>query len=872
MAPSDVEVVKVQPPESIKILPEEERTLLGELLFLKVWHLLKRNAEPKITSAKVVGILLQLPLTELQQLVAVPKKFQERFHEALAVVGVQIVTDGPEGKALPAPPLERQGQLLYLALKGLVAGDHSLCSFLSAKLMRQLGAEVMPCLVDEKKLRAAMKSMTRSWERDLKEQEAAQTLLKEFEALEPQARAEELMKAGQESGQSTKAKTAQLLKAARKVAAEPQVVGKMIAQAFLASGQSLTLPLVLLLEECSVSREELAAFGARLPKPPQEKGEKQQTRSASRAPKRGRDAEKRAAEKRRASADGRGPGQRPMERVATPSISASRVASVTGPSVVIGPREPREPGRQLAAPTQPVAAPVTALAAARSADGKQEAGAQFLRPLEASEAHKASAAHEAARSRRSASAAPVESVEAPRPGASAPSAPSARAASAEPARQELRKSTKRKGHVWSPMTDAFEAARKQNDETEAKAEAKAPKAKSAASSSKQSEREKGQAAQLELHLQLQALAESKLRAVESEDYELAQKLKQQEQELQRLCTSKSWAALVTPSAHATAARPGSALVFRKNVGPAPKAGPALRRPSAAPAVPAPAPAVPSGAGKLVFVLTAPGELTPETFKATTTHVARRDALARIATAALWRGRGLAWDDIHEIVFIFEDYRALHMTPRFVASCPVPSEYHLIMVLQRALEGSAVPGLKISAPDRERFLGGHIDDTVARFSRAGPTSVVLLHETYPQSLGLYDQDLRSDAGETNKRSLVFFLGAVKDMTPEESRAVVRACRTHEVPCVEANLGQQAEFTSKIIDVLHGHHEYRRLAPAVARARRAAAGAGVAGAAAGDVLGLRSDGWFSPRCGGGRQETGRTIRDSALLHLSALVFQK
>ena len=31
--------------------------------------------------------------------------------------GVQIVTDGPEGKALPAPPLERQGQLMYLALR-----------------------------------------------------------------------------------------------------------------------------------------------------------------------------------------------------------------------------------------------------------------------------------------------------------------------------------------------------------------------------------------------------------------------------------------------------------------------------------------------------------------------------------------------------------------------------------------------------------------------------------------------------------------------------------------------------------------------------------------------------------------------------------
>ena len=30
---------------------------------------------------------------------------------------MQIATHGPEGKALPAPPLERQGQLLYLALR-----------------------------------------------------------------------------------------------------------------------------------------------------------------------------------------------------------------------------------------------------------------------------------------------------------------------------------------------------------------------------------------------------------------------------------------------------------------------------------------------------------------------------------------------------------------------------------------------------------------------------------------------------------------------------------------------------------------------------------------------------------------------------------
>lgn len=78
-------------------------------------------------------------------------------------------------------------------------------------------------------------------------------------------------------------------------------------------------------------------------------------------------------------------------------------------------------------------------------------------------------------------------------------------------------------------------------------------------------------------------------------------------------------------------------------------------------------------------------------------------------------------------FIFEDFRALHLSPRFVASCPVPSEYHLIMVIQRALEGSPMPGLQISAADRVRFLGGHIDDAVAKYARQGPSSVVLLHE-------------------------------------------------------------------------------------------------------------------------------------------------
>eukprot|EP00747_Dinoflagellata_sp_TGD_P035578 gnl/TRDRNA2_/TRDRNA2_137952_c0_seq1.p1 gnl/TRDRNA2_/TRDRNA2_137952_c0~~gnl/TRDRNA2_/TRDRNA2_137952_c0_seq1.p1 ORF type:complete len:402 (-),score=87.76 gnl/TRDRNA2_/TRDRNA2_137952_c0_seq1:147-1247(-) len=54
-----------------------------------------------------------------------------------------------------------------------------------------------------------------------------------------------------------------------------------------------------------------------------------------------------------------------------------------------------------------------------------------------------------------------------------------------------------------------------------------------------------------------------------------------------------------------------------------------------------------------------------------------------------------------------------------------------------------------------------------------------------------------------------------MSSDETYEVHRACGQHRVPCVEANLGQQAEFTSKIIDVIHGHHIHFRLSPAVWR---------------------------------------------------------
>ena len=82
---------------------------------------------------------------------------------------------------------------------------------------------------------------------------------------------------------------------------------------------------------------------------------------------------------------------------------------------------------------------------------------------------------------------------------------------------------------------------------------------------------------------------------------------------------------------------------------------------------------------------------------------------------------------------------------------VAKEYHLIMVLARALEGHGMPGansecgnlhsmltqglkddaesflpegLEITTPDRDRFLGGHIEDMVPRSAAHGMAKVAV----------------------------------------------------------------------------------------------------------------------------------------------------
>eukprot|EP00913_Durusdinium_trenchii_P033461 g31327.t1 len=126
--------------------PERQKTLLGELLFLRVWHLLKKNAEPLKVSAKVVGTLLQLPLVELEEMVAAQSKFQHRLSGVLKTLGIQMATEGPEGEALPVPPVQRQGELLYVALmlgENRWTAEHRM-AYLSFRQQHEGNTKVLP--------------------------------------------------------------------------------------------------------------------------------------------------------------------------------------------------------------------------------------------------------------------------------------------------------------------------------------------------------------------------------------------------------------------------------------------------------------------------------------------------------------------------------------------------------------------------------------------------------------------------------------------------------------------------------------------------------------------------------------------------------
>lgn len=98
-----------------------------------------------------------------------------------------------------------------------------------------------------------------------------------------------------------------------------------------------------------------------------------------------------------------------------------------------------------------------------------------------------------------------------------------------------------------------------------------------------------------------------------------------------------------------------------------------------------------------------------------------------------------------------------------------------------------------------------------------THVLTLHEDAYWELPLFSnklQEVNSDVNTINKKKvIVCCLGAVRDLKKTEEKFLFEAASALNLPCLSANLGRTAEFTSKIISVLSAAAFSKRLEIAV-----------------------------------------------------------
>lgn len=99
-------------------------------------------------------------------------------------------------------------------------------------------------------------------------------------------------------------------------------------------------------------------------------------------------------------------------------------------------------------------------------------------------------------------------------------------------------------------------------------------------------------------------------------------------------------------------------------------------------------------------------------------------------------------------------------------------------------------------------------------RRGGTAVLLLHEDCAHELPVFGRRAPGP-DRLPPAHVVAVLGAVRDMSGSEDRALGRACASLGLPLLGANLGRTAEFTSKIMAALAFHARAGVLGPAVAR---------------------------------------------------------
>lgn len=144
---------------------------------------------------------------------------------------------------------------------------------------------------------------------------------------------------------------------------------------------------------------------------------------------------------------------------------------------------------------------------------------------------------------------------------------------------------------------------------------------------------------------------------------------------------------------------------------------------------------------------------------------------------------------------------------------------LVTILQRC-KGSGGSSIESRTADHleEKLSKSHGREEEC-FKAGKKVTILLLHEDYPVELPVFGHDDINNASASSLHSdndqevVLCVLGAVRDMSSLENKALLAAAAETGVHCVVANLGRTAEFTSKIIMALSVHALCGRLLPAV-----------------------------------------------------------
>ncbi len=225
----------------------------------------------------------------------------------------------------------------------------------------------------------------------------------------------------------------------------------------------------------------------------------------------------------------------------------------------------------------------------------------------------------------------------------------------------------------------------------------------------------------------------------------------------------------------------------------------------------------TSAPSITFIMTGRGSSSSATFpQGDCAHVERRDALARcVASTVLQKGA----ENVH-LGIVFEDLVSFRLDKSAGQHVVNPTETEIIGLFRQIAAGRlskyyhAAPNAKGNLQDyndnmknldliKARLLfTDFIEKIVKDKTEYANTAFVILHEKYNIFPPFYEQALQKSSGK--KLQHIFFLcGGVDDWQVHMVKGARLAMQKIGVKVLDASLGLQAEFTSKIFHIILSH---------------------------------------------------------------------